>query len=73
MNESAYFGTHDDIKPSGYIKASIIEDWVCGDISTTNLGKRYMLSERVILQLIAEVLPDDPTGKTKTVVFKSSV
>lgn len=73
MNEAVYLGEIDDSPTSNYIKASIIEDFVCERISTSNLGKRYMLSEKVILQLIAEVLPGEPIGKTVTLVYGSGV
>lgn len=73
MNEAIYLGEVDSSVTSNYIKAGIIEDFVCERITASNLGKRYNLTEKAILQLIAEVLPDEPTCRTVTLVYISGV
>jgi hypothetical protein len=62
LNVDEFFNVQAEEKlPSmNHIKADICEDFICERISTNNIAKRYGVSEEVVLNIIAEVFPDEP-------------
>lgn len=62
LNIDEFFNIPGEEKPSSVnnIKADICEDFICERISTTNIAKRYGIPEEMVINIIAEVFPDDP-------------